>query len=167
MNDTKPVKNIQWGNLQLTEWEKPYQDKTIKSFSLSCRIYNRDTKKSETESSVQLDKREDLSIVSYLLKKAITGKYEVVNQYSLSLEEDKLFLSKEYETKDGQKKKSTLILNHKGQLLQLNNLVDRSINLLIIPFKNKKIDSYQNSSFNNAEDQEDDVVGIIDDEVPF
>ena len=162
-----PIKSVSYGNFQFTEWEKPYRDKTIKSFSLACRIYNKDTQKTETQSSIQIDKKQDLSIIKYLIKQAFLGrisdKEERINQYRIAIDtkEDIFRLAKEYKDKNGQTQYSELFIKYKADFLILIDLLERCLAYLIIPIKPKKSENIVTSIVENQEEE------FLETDVPF
>lgn len=163
----KPIKSIQWGNFQLTEWEKPYQDKTIKSFSLACRVFNKETGKSETESNLQIDRKQDMSIIKFLLKKALSGKvttFASLNQYSIEedSEQELFYLKKKYITKDNEEKYSILVIKYQHDLLHLIDLLERCIALFVTPIKSKKT-----SGATNIASKDNDFDEVMDSDIPF
>lgn len=172
-----PTKRIVWGQFEITEWENNFiyegRECFSKRYTISCKSYNKETKKSETESSIQIDNISDISILRHLVSKAFNGKIEDtarLGNYIMDCDrkEGVFKLSKEYKDKDNITKYSTLIIRYETYFIKLLDLLNRSMALFITP---AKIQKSQNLATNivPTTDETNKFIGELeeDDDIPF
>lgn len=172
-----PIKSIPWGGFEFSEWDGSYEyeGRTVfsRKYSLSYSFFNKDRKKTETQSSISIDKVNHLSLIIRLIERASLGKAKTelikIDNYSIKKNDERncYELTKEYKDKNGNLGYSTLDIGLERHFYELLDLLNRCLALLIIPKKRKK---QENSAVNigSSSNQTNNFVSTeIDDDIPF
>lgn len=172
MTEVKTIQSISYGTLNFSIYERQGQFGPQKSFVLSKRVYNKETRNFDKVGNVQLKNFADLSTIKVLLRNYEKGK--TINSYSLyQYAETGIYIfSKEYQNKEGAKEFQKINLETQ-EVYQLIDLIDRVLALNIKPISvNKKEEKetpitaeYINNFLSEKKQEKDN--DFIDDEIPF
>jgi len=168
-----PIRSIQWGEFEFSEWDSSYtyEGKEIfsRKYSISYSFFNKETKKTETQSSISIDKIYHISSIRKLVERASNGKVKLeesrIGNYLIkkNTERNCYELSKEYKDKDGKLCYSTLDIGYERHFYELLDLLERCLAMSIIPKKKQKPEN----SATNVDDKRNFVSEELEDDIPF